>query len=672
MESSFRPDAHFQSSKELQYGSCHDSGYQEGGYSPKLDSGVKYKPSKSFSSDWFYEMPKENLLQRCEPLLSPKKNKQKELVRSQHKDILKEQPLQNSWCDTPKLSKREISLRRRLLMSKSTTEGKTLDNTTTNIKTTLSSVNMRSEHGSNVVFDSPEAFSIGASATSTLKQEDLLLSGRKRRFLFSHVKTSTLDEDKCNVAPLSEKSLSGASLTDDLDESIISSDHLITEILETPSYCRLALSAKENFQTPVNHRIAANLSDSLSTPSFTPTKPHHDSSILEDSGFSSLAMDKSQDSSVDQDGSFQELLLSSGGSSGKEISVRVTEMTKRRSRLERQCRLSTLREGGSQSEEGDRVAKPQTARPALPQAQEKNPVAEEQPLHVLSKEDEVFLDGTPLKTATDKLEDLFLTPALQMVCAFSQRTSKMLLEQTSLEELLKASEQDALRTTMPLAGLIGRKMGMGKVDIFSELDKRNLRHILVMVLNHLAPEDIYRVGLVSNSWNEIISQNKMSSRKRRQYLKDVKASLELGSSAHVPDAETRLNLSSRSALRSVQAQSRTPSYTMLTPQSATGTSTLTPIQRSSASRQDAFIQVAKTLFSDECLRPCPRCQQPARCHSVKGEGACSRVDCGFRFCTGCLCAFHGSKECASLSAKRRGKKDLLPGSAQSKRNVRRL
>lgn len=84
------------------------------------------------------------------------------------------------------------------------------------------------------------------------------------------------------------------------------------------------------------------------------------------------------------------------------------------------------------------------------------------------------------------------------------------------------------------------------------------------------------------------------------------------------------------------------------------------------------LQVAKSLFNDECLKPCPRCQHPARCHSVKGEGVCSRADCAFQFCTACLCAFHGSKECGSQSGGRRKKDILLPGSAQSKRNIRRL
>ena len=84
-------------------------------------------------------------------------------------------------------------------------------------------------------------------------------------------------------------------------------------------------------------------------------------------------------------------------------------------------------------------------------------------------------------------------------------------------------------------------------------------------------------------------------------------------------------------------------------------------------------QVAKTLFSDECLKPCPRCEHPAKCHPVKKEGVCSRADCSFQFCTGCLCEFHGGRECLSRSAGRHIRRDtVVPGSAQIKRNLRRL
>lgn len=89
-------------------------------------------------------------------------------------------------------------------------------------------------------------------------------------------------------------------------------------------------------------------------------------------------------------------------------------------------------------------------------------------------------------------------------------------------------------------------------------------------------------------------------------------------------------------------------------------------------KQTFSFQIAKTLFNDECLKACPRCQHPARCQSVKGEGVCSHPDCGFQFCTSCLCTFHGSRECGSQMVASRKKDTLLPGSAQSKRNVRRL
>ncbi|XP_055780693.1 F-box only protein 43-like [Salvelinus fontinalis] len=686
MDHCLGPDVNFHSLKDLQYGACHDSGYLDSGYSSKIESGDDFNLSKCFSSDGLHETPKENVSQKCEPL-SPRKNRQKESVRSPLKDILKEQPLQNGWCETPKVSRKDPLLRRRLLMSKSAPEGKTADDTETPCtKRTDSSANGRTEHGSNGVFDSPDAFTVGALATSTLKPEDVLLSGRKLRLLFSLVKTSTLEDGKCNTnnGALFERKSSDTSLSDaDLEESIVPSDLLTTEMLETPRYSRVTPSVKDHFQTPIDNDVAANLSDSPSvlstptpkhhfdTPSSTPTHKHYDRFVSDDSGFSSLALDKSQDSTVDNDGSFQELLLLSSGSSRcKETPSRLAEM-KRRSRLERQRRLSTLREGGSQSE-GDRDVRNLAAHRT--HGREKNLISQGHLERSIIDEDDdsdVFPDVTPPKTTTAKLEDLSFTPALQMVQALSQRTSRMLLEHTSLEELLRVSEKEAFRTTMPLAGLIGRKMGLGKVDIFTELKKKNLRHILAKILNQLSSEDVYRVGQVSRSWNEVIVQDKVSSRRRRHYLMDVKAALELGSAVHVPDAETRLTLLSRSALKSVQAQSGTPRTSVRgTPQSGTGT--VTPVQHNSASKQDLFIQVAKTLFVDECLKSCPRCRHPARCHSVKMEGVCSGVDCGFRFCTACLCTFHGSRECASLSAKRRGGKDVLPGSARSKRNVRRL
>lgn len=250
-------------------------------------------------------------------------------------------------------------------------------------------------------------------------------------------------------------------------------------------------------------------------------------SACEDSGFSSLTLDKSGDSPADSDGSFQELLLSA--SRGQCETPNLAE-SKRRSRLCRQHRLSTLKEGGSQSEDD---------------------VADRNHRHAhqtrsSSKDDEVFVehvtpqgitsganvDGTaeslppgrqlyttPLRAVTAKPENvtlsstsghpdetphrrtsvhLSLTPALQLVHAMSQQNAQMFAGHSpSLKEQLKFTAAlnktpAVLKTSMPLAGLIGRKMGLGKVDILTELKKRDLRHILADILNHLSPESVYR------------------------------------------------------------------------------------------------------------------------------------------------------------------------------------
>ncbi|KAK1794584.1 hypothetical protein P4O66_001305 [Electrophorus voltai] len=348
----------------------------------------------------------------------------------------------------------------------------------------------------------------------------MVLSWRKRRLLFSQAITSTLEDGK-NGVPSPPQDGSSLSVPE-LDESIISG-LIISEMPVTPQSNNLLPLTKENFQTPVKH-LAENLCESLSvlsTPSRTPVSKL-DTSSSEDSGFNSLGLDKSVES-------FEDSFLEG------ELPWAFRSREKRLSRLERQRRLSTLQEGGSQSEE-DR----------------KSHCLEVQGFK--EDEEEVFLKNTLLGAARMKLQDLSLTPALQMVHAMSQRSTCFLSQHTGLEELLQLSVQDgSIRTSLPLSGLIGRKMGLGKLDILNELRRRNLRHILAVILKLLSPHDIYTCGQVSDIWDDIIMQDKKASHRRKLY-----------------ERETRLGL-----------------------------------------------EVAKTLFSDECLKPCPRCQHPARCHVVR-------------------------------------------------------
>lgn len=358
------------------------------------------------------------------------------------RDSITEPAAPLAWCETPKLTRKDGSLRRRLLVSRSSSDGSKSGFTTP-------------DHLTRESFDSPDISPTGPLSYSTLKADDFVFSCRKRRLLFSQAVTSTLESGRSGVT------LTHTSLTEpDPDESIIagppSSPH--THDLTEENFPHTHDMTKENL--PHTHDMTEDNFRSpvctgkqvLDTPSDTPPD-----TPLEDSGFSSLGLDKSHDSSVDHDGSFQELVLP--GSSGRE---------KRRSRLERQRRLSTLREGGSQSEDG----------PRDPQAD--------------PHKDEVFLDGTPLSAATLRMQDLSLTPALQAVLSISRRGS-------SLEDLLR---DGPVRTSLPLSGLIGRKMGLDKVDVISELRMRNLRHVLAVLLSLLSAADIYRsvTGRYSSSF----------------------------------------------------------------------------------------------------------------------------------------------------------------------------
>ncbi|KAM9798539.1 F-box only protein 43 [Neosynchiropus ocellatus] len=662
----FTPESHIfpGGCKDLHCHDGSDSGYS--GFFQSPPSGVDSCQSASSLTD-FDDTPKENIRLTFSP-----KERVTRLTRFLDGECVSAQPPQAlSWCETPKVYKRETSVRQRLLLGRPSTDTTKTDETRQSCSKQAESVGgARSDHCHGASFDSLNV----AFPFPTLElDQDPPFSGRKRRLLFSQMRTSTLEDGTCHVSRVDRQ----GPLSDGCDQLNIASPHL-----------NKFLPSKESSLSPIS-RLTNDLYDFssvLSTPSSTHT-PKYSRVLCGDSGFSFLGLDKSQDSCVDHDGSFQELLHSATKGNGTTPSL---SESKRRSRLQRQHRLSTLKEGGSQSEEDLLNLKSHS------HGQDDVFAASASPSHIMTA-DKLAMGKhtfvTPLRTTATKSEttpaksdatphkvtevDLSLTPALQLVHAMCQQRAQMFVGQSpSLREQLKSTAALAetpvpIKTTMPLAGLIGRKMGVGKVDVLSELKKRNLGHVLSTIFRHLSTESIYRCSQVCKSWDEMIKQDKRASFRRRIHLSELEEALEHGGSVDVADAETRLTLLKRSALKTVQSQSKTSSF--CTPQS--GSRTLTPVTYStlrSTSKRDKFIEVAKTLFHDESLKPCPRCRHPARCHSIKREGVCSSADCGFQFCTACLCAFHGSRECGSHSGRRHKKDILLPGSAQSKRNIRRL
>ncbi|NWI35657.1 FBX43 protein, partial [Picathartes gymnocephalus] len=578
--------------------------------------------------------------------------------------LSEEREANRSACffETPKSSRKGSSLRRRLLLPKTVEAGTTVGccqrqpSSSGSIRKKIFSCVLSSEEKlSQTAANSPKDKSYEALTTSTSEFEDSNPDSPKQRLSFSQQRTSTLDESQCkdpllleseSLSPIHCKDVT-ASNTNELNENVLMS--VSDGVLRTPTYNVLPEASEGKFLTSVTSPVE-NLNFGLCDTNSPPVKVanYPDLSTPEDSGYNSLPLDKSGDSLSDYEGSFQELLQKH-----KEDSKTLDSKRKTR-KLERVRRLSTLRELGSQSETEDNHGSPTS-------------------MHVLTKErnfvsedHELILKEQPSGDLVVSHGDLSRTPALKIVheiCLQRQR-----LHQKQIPENIDGTEIFALDHVLP--GLIGKKMGLEKLDILTELKDRNLKHVLAIVLDALTVESLCSIWKVSKSWREIIVQDRSADKRRKLYTKQLKeAAREYLLKAE--DAATRLNILNRSALRPVQAQARTP--ILQTPPSHTE---LTPRRCSSvphsASRQEEYIKVAKTLFTDEALKPCPRCQYPAKYQLVKKRGLCSREACAFEFCILCLHAFHGSKECNSLSAKRKNKKDAPPGSAQSKRNLKRL
>ncbi|KAG8570395.1 hypothetical protein GDO81_011254 [Engystomops pustulosus] len=486
--------------------------------------------------------------------------------------------------ETPRVAKKDFSLRRRLLLSKATSGGSldfgASDSSAEMLRRKMTVQRVPSfEEVLSTKFDSPRDVAYKPIATSTLKTEsDSSMSCKKWRLLFAQQRSSTL----------------------------------------------------------------------------TPPGTDLESSINEDSAFHSLSLDKSQDSLTDHEGSFQELIQK------QKETPRSTYNKNRLRKLDRCRRLSTLRERGSQSEVEEESRDSQILSSTYKAKVTRNSVTEESEFS--------FDDST--SNSLLKVEDLTGTPALRVVREMVVRSTRKRSQRATMQELLGSLDcSDEFEDD--LTRLIGRKMGLEQLDILSELKYRNLKHIIAFIFKVLNVESICSIWKVSREWREMVTQDKDAHQRRKLYMKKLRVEAEQSWIFSSDDAATRLNLLNRSALKSVQAQSKsvchtpTPSCGFLTPKD-------TPLILQSASKRQEYVKIAKTLFTDEALKPCPQCQYPAKVQPVKKRGKCSRKDCGFDFCILCLCAFHGSKECSGGSGKRVHKKDVLPGSAQSKRNLKRL
>lgn len=232
----------------------------------------------------------------------------------------------------------------------------------------------------------------------------------------------------------------------------------------------------------------------------------------------------------------------------------------------------------------------------------------------------------------------------------------------------------------PLDRVIGGHMGQEYVDMFSSLLSRNMRSILTNILALLGDMDLISCKKVSRTWRKIILEDTAAltrCQKAEQALRESRNSLRLSSCGLTRDvAVSRVVLSCMQTL----ASASTPSSSSNTPSCKVNRRTAPSSKNSPGSSQcsrfNEYMQAASTLKQHESLRPCRRCGSPATHLPEVQRATCTRLSCAFDFCTHCQEAFHGSTPCRVVQPRTHfptsRSTPIIPGSARSKRNVKRL
>ncbi|XP_067398529.1 F-box only protein 5 [Emydura macquarii macquarii] len=248
----------------------------------------------------------------------------------------------------------------------------------------------------------------------------------------------------------------------------------------------------------------------------------------------------------------------------------------------------------------------------------------------------------------------------ELVCSTLKKSGKRNLKSWA------AVDRIVSQGSFGLQNLIGRKMGLDRIDILGELFQRELRHLLANILRHLDEMDLINVAKVSATWKKILKEDKWAF---QVYNKAVK-SISDGSVQPSEHTVTRDYVLYRAALASVQTAAPPNSSSKKASRSKVSNQSN---QNGSHSRHTEFSEAAKTLKNTESLKVCSHCSSPAKYDSYLQRATCSRESCGFEFCTKCLCSYHNSTDCASSKpVKSSSKLRLLPGTKKSKQNLRRL
>ncbi|XP_029377402.1 F-box only protein 5 isoform X2 [Echeneis naucrates] len=222
--------------------------------------------------------------------------------------------------------------------------------------------------------------------------------------------------------------------------------------------------------------------------------------------------------------------------------------------------------------------------------------------------------------------------------------------------------------------VIGGQMGQEYVDMFASLLSRNMKIILTKVLTLLGDMDLISCKKVSKTWRKIICEDTMAQKRCDQAEEESGRSLRQRSCGLTRDvAVSRVVLS---CMQPMASSSCSPSSPLSSKIGQTAPSPKESAPKSRCTHFEEFLQASSSLKQHESLRSCKRCGSPATYSAEIQRATCKRLNCGFDFCTNCQEAFHGSAPCRTVQPRSQfhtsRTPSIIPGSARSKRNIRRL
>ncbi|XP_040582268.1 F-box only protein 5 [Lepeophtheirus salmonis] len=214
-------------------------------------------------------------------------------------------------------------------------------------------------------------------------------------------------------------------------------------------------------------------------------------------------------------------------------------------------------------------------------------------------------------------------------------------------------------------------IGRERLDILRLFQDMNAAHLFALLGSYLRGPDFVAMSFVSKTWNSIVAH--YFHIPKWNYLISLKSDYENSGyeEHHLQRSTPRKAMSNVSNL--VASSSSTSSFGV---QRRVPLTASTPLPTSpSKIRHRLFTEEASKLSPGECLQSCPRCTNPSRVILSECRATCSRISCGFEFCTKCMCSAHvGTQSVCRTPTKSSGKisNKSIVATKKSRRRLKRL